>query len=213
MYKTDAVGIAAHARLNPENMTHVLFFAVATANCPFGQSVTTLRVLRDWTTDKGYGEALPHMAYAEITMEQKSGMGCGLTGMKLAAYQYLWANRADIFEKYTACLEIDNGHLIFWEYCMDCLCGMGLVKSAFAVQMLFGKLGCIDIHNARELGYTKCPTGKAKKQRPIYLHIQSIKTSEAWWDDWCNFVAAKYPGQFKDGEHVSKLHFDCIVGA
>lgn len=172
-----------------------------------------MNTLRKWTDISDGPADLEFMAYAEITMEQKSGMGCGLTGAKLAAYQYIWRNREDIFTKYQECLKTKNGHLIFWDYCMDCLMGMGMVKAAFAVQMLFNRLGCIDIHNARELGYEKCPTGKAKKQRPIYLEIQSIKTSEQWWNDWCVMLAEKYPGQFEDGEEVSKMHYDCIVGA
>ncbi len=207
MFKSDATAIKFYATLTPANMSHVLWFAVATANCPFRQSVNTLQVLRGW------GESIMSVEYANITQAEKSLMGCGMTASKLAAYQYLWANRESIYAKYMECLNMENGHIVFWEYCMDCLMGMGMVKAAFAVQMLFNKLGCIDIHNAKELGYSKCPTGKAKKQRPVYLNIQSVKTSEQWWDHWCHMLAKKYPGQFKDGEHVSRLHAIAIMGA
>lgn len=206
MFKTHAAAIAAYARRNPESMSHVLFFAVATANCPFMQSVNTMRLL------KGWGDDLPFVVYSEITMEQKSAAGCGLTASKLSAYLYLHANRDDIFHKYNECLNLPNGHLLFWEYILDCLPGMGMVKAAFAVQMLFNKLGCIDIHNARELGYDKAPSGRARKNRPTYLEIQAVKTSEQWWDDWCNMLAEKYPAQFTSGEHVSELHQWAIVG-
>lgn len=202
----DAKAIRLHSLTSPEAMFNTLAFAVATANCPFGQSLTTIRKIREWGGD------IMHKVYSEMTLEDKSGMGCGLTGMKFASYQYLYANRADIYKKYLECNAVDNGHLIFWEYCMDCLCGMGMVKSAFAVQMLFNRLGCIDIHNARELGYSKCPTGKARKNRPIYLNIQAVKTSEAWWNDWCALLAKKYPGQFDSAEQVSRLHSLAVNG-
>ena len=207
MFKRDAAAIKFYASLTPANMTHVIWFAIATANCPFQQSVNTLAVLRGW------GAGIMDVEYAAITQGEKSLMGCGMTATKLAAYQYIWANRESIFEEYTKCLDLDNGHLIFWDYCMDVLCGMGMVKAAFAVQMLFNELGCIDIHNAKELGYDKCPTGKAKKQRPVYLNIQSVKTSEQWWDGWCAMLATKYPGQFKSADYVSRLHAVAIMGA
>lgn len=207
MFKRDAAAIKFYATLTPANMTHVIWFAIATANCPFQQSVNTLAVLRGW------GANVMDIEYASITQGEKSLMGCGMTATKLAAYQYIWANRESIFEEYTKCLDLDNGHLIFWDYCMDVLCGIGMVKAAFAVQMLFNELGCIDIHNAKELGYDKCPTGKAKKQRPVYLNIQSVKTSEQWWNDWCTMLANKYPGQFKSADYVSRLHSVAIMGA
>ena len=207
MFKEHATAIKFYATLTPANMTHVLWFAVATANCPFGQSVNTLRVLRGW------GDSLMGVEYANITQGEKSLMGCGLTAAKLAAYQYLWAGRDSIYGKYLECLNLENGHLIFWDYILDTLPGMGMVKAAFAVQMLFNELGCIDIHNARDLGYDKAPAGRAKKQRPVYLNIQSVKTSEEWWNDWCEMLAKKYPGQFTDGEQVSRLHAVAIMGA
>lgn len=207
MFETDARAIKFYATLTPTNMTHILWFAVATANCPFQQSVNTLHVLRKW------GSGIMEVEYASVTQGEKSLMGCGLTASKLSAYQYLWTNRESIFDMYTECLTKDNGHIIFWNYILDTLPGMGMVKAAFAVQMLFNELGCIDIHNARELGYDKAPSGRAKKQRPVYLNMQSIKTSQQWWDDWCNMLAQKYPGQFKSGEHVSRLHAVAIMGA
>jgi len=206
MFERDAVAIRTFARQNPENMMQVIFFAIATANCPFGQSVATMRLLKKWGND------ITEVVYSELTLADKSGAGCGLTGMKLAAYQSLWLQRDVIFDKYMECDALDDGHLIFWHYAMDVLCGMGMVKAAFCVQMLFNKLGCIDIHNARELGYDKCPAGKAMKQRPIYLNIQSVKTSQQWWDDWCVFLAKKWPGQFTSGDHVSSLHATAIIG-
>lgn len=207
MFRTDATAIRFYATLTPANMTHILWFAVATANCPFQQSVNALNVLRGW------GPGVMDVSYGEITQAEKSLMGCGMTAAKLSAYQYLWTNREEIFEFYTKAQSMENGHLIFWHYILDTLPGMGMVKAAFAVQMLFNELGCIDIHNARGLGYDKAPSGRAMKQRPVYLNIQSVKTSEQWWDDWCNMLATKYPGQFKSGEHVSRLHAIAIMGA
>jgi thermostable 8-oxoguanine DNA glycosylase len=206
MFETHARNIKAFAALSPENMYYVLCFAVATANCPFQQSVNTLQQLKKW------GENVEFIEYADITQEQKSFMGCGLTTNKLAYYQSLWAGRHNIYDKYMECLETPQGYLIFWRYVMDCLSGMGLVKAAFAVQMLFNELGCIDVHNARELGQAVPKNKLSEKHRTVYLNMQAIKTSEQWWNDWCIMLAEKYPGQFKSGEHVSELHEFAIIG-
>lgn len=205
MFKRDAATIKAYARQNAENTFRVLAFAVATANCPFMQSVETLRYLRR------IGENVATLEYADIPTGERSAAGMGLNPMKVAAYRTLWADRESIYSKYIECLTLDNGHLTFWNYILDNLPGMGMVKAAFAVQMLFNELGCIDVHNAREQG-VKMPTGRAVKNRPVYLNIQAVKTSEQWWDDWCVLLAAKYPGQFRDGDHVSFLHSVAIFG-
>jgi hypothetical protein len=207
MFETHATAIRDYARTSPEATYHVIAFAVATANCPFQASVNTIKILREWNGD------IMGKTYADVTPAEKSLMGCGMTGMKLTAYQKLWSMREEIYSVYRDCmLDPELGHITFWNYAMDALMGMGMVKAAFATQMLFNRLGCIDIHNARELGFTSCPSGKAKKQRPVYLNMQNVKTSRQWWDDWCNALAAKYPGQFTDGEQVSMLHALAVTG-
>jgi len=206
MYERDATALRTFARINPVNTFRVLAFAVATANCPFMQSVEAMRFI------VAQGANIETFEYSNLTVEVKSAGGMGLSPMKMSAYNYLYTHRESIYAKYLECLTLDNGHLTFWEYILDNLPGMGLVKAAFATQMLFGKLGCIDIHNTRALGLEKMPSGRSKKQRPVYLNIQSVKTSQAWWDDWCNFLAAKNPGIFRDGDHVSFLHQVAVIG-
>lgn len=206
MFKRDALAIRAAALKSQEQTAFTLMFAVATANCPFWQSVHTLRIIRDW------GDSIVHIRYDELTQGEKSLMGCGMTKAKLAAYQYIWNSRDSIWAKFLECDNLPEGHLVFWHYLLDLVPGLGMVKAAFSVQMLFNKLGCIDIHNARELGYDKAPSGRAKKNRPLYLDIQSVKTSEQFWDDWCVMLAKKYPGQFTSGNQVSALHAYAVIG-
>jgi hypothetical protein len=198
--------IRNHALLSAENTFKVVAFAVATAQCPLMASIQTVRLLDKWTSETGAVKA-----YADVTQEEKSLCGIGLSPRKAANFAYLWEHRVSIHEKYLECRELPNGHLIWWNYCMDVLCGMGLVKAAFCTQLLFGELGCVDVHNARELGIPM-PTGKSGKGREAYLTIQAAKTSEAWWNEWCDFIADKYPTQFADGNTVSVLHEYAITG-
>ena len=98
--------------------------------------------------------------------------------------------------------------------------GLGLVKAGFLAQLLTGKGGCIDIHNAKLYGVDLSQvniTGKEKletKERKIDCYVKTcedIGGSQYLWDEWCAFVASKYPTRFKDAEDVSKLHVSAIT--
>lgn len=98
--------------------------------------------------------------------------------------------------------------------------GIGLVKAGFLAQLLTGKGGCIDVHNAKLYGVDLSKlkiTAKEKpetKERKIDLYVktcENIGGSQYLWDEWCAFVASKYPTKFKDAEDVSKLHVSAIT--
>lgn len=198
--------IREYAVQSADNTFSAIAFAVISAQCALLPTVNATRLVRAWTADTGKVKT-----YAMITSEEKSMCSTGLSPRKIESLTYLWENRTSIYTKYLECLAEINGHLIWWNYCMDTLSGMGMVKAAFCTQLLFGELGCIDTHNARELG-VKMPTGKSLKGRDLYLKLQSGKTSEQWWCDWCDFLAAKYPHLFEHGEQVSNLHEYAIKG-
>ena len=209
----DAQAIMTASLASADQTYMTVAFAVATANCPFMQSINTMYVLKKWGADVEF------KVYAEITIEEKSMMGCGLTANKLAYYKELYRNRYEIHAKYLECYGMDNGHLVFWEYCMDCLQGMAFIKAAFATQMLWGAsdesgIFCVDVHNANRLGI-KLPTGakKSKNKRAQYLNICVLSgwTSSFAWQSWCDFLANKYPGQFTDGMQVSRMHSQAVI--
>lgn len=200
MFSRDAVSIRSAASTSADVMARVLMFAIVTANAPLRFAVNAALWLR--TRD------FTDMAYGDLTIADKSYMGAAMTGTKLAAVQHVWATRETLFAQYQ---ELDA--VSFWNLCIDTVPGLGMVKAAFAVQMLYNELGCIDVHNLRELGLDrKAVTGKSQRRRAQYLNIQAVKSSREWWDTWCDFVAAKYPGQFSDGDYVSRLHKLATVG-
>lgn len=198
--------IAAKAE-TPEGLAEILWFAVATAQCPFQASVNTISQLRKWGSD------IEFVVYSEITVEQKSKMGVGINGNKLAAFQYIWVNRDVIHDKFKECKAEELGHITFWNYLIDCVPGLGMTKAAFSVQMSFaGGLLCLDVHNMRKLGYDGCLTGKSKVKRAKYLELSGNWTSEQAWGGWCESLAEKYSHLFESGEHVSALHVYGLTG-
>lgn len=208
MFKRDASAIQFASVRSADTMAFTLMFAVATANCPFKQSIEAMGILRRRFL-------LGQYELTDFTDAEKSVMGCAFTGAKYNHYVNIWVKRVLIHNHYTVYHNAGDWEA-FWNYCMDELSGMGLVKAAFATQMLFGKMGCIDIHNAREMGYDKAPAGKSKKQRENYLKIQAIKSSEEWWNDWCNALTTKtrtgyIVGQYS-GDQISMMHSAAVLG-
>lgn len=202
MFTRDAVLIREEAQKSSEVMARAIIFAILTANAPLRASVNAALWIR------AQGNRFPTLSYADLTLADKSYMGAAMTSRKLAWAQHVWATREELFARYKSMDAIS-----FWELLLDTVPGLGLVKAAFAVQMLYNKLGCLDVHNLRELGVTRTAvSGKTANKRAGYLNLQAVKSSEAWWSQWCDFIAAKYPGQFDSGDYVSRLHAIAVVG-
>ena len=186
MFIRDAVAIKDAADKSPEVTAYAVMFAVASANAKFNDTVNTLNFLksRDITT----------LSFASLTVADRSFTATGLSTAKLAALQYIWRNRHSI---HSAAQWLDATS--FWHYLIDVVPGLGLVKAAFTVQLPKNELGCLDIHNMRDLGHTKVLRPQSAKDRDTYLRLQDSRTSEQWWDFWCNLYAEKYPHLYANG--------------
>ena len=93
--------------------------------------------------------------------------------------------------------------------------GMGIVKASFMAQMLTLEGACLDTHNLRHLGldqntFRLAKTLKADTVRDrIVTYVATWRAhgdSATWWNDWCEFVASKYPARFANAAHVSDVH-------
>jgi len=198
MFSTDAVAIRTAAEASPDTMARVIMFAIVTANAPLHAAANA----SEWLGRVDFSR----MAYGDVTTADRSYMGAAMSGAKLAAVQHVWASRESLYRQYRTMDAVS-----FWNLCIDTVPGLGMVKAAFTVQMLYNELGCIDTHNLRMLGLDRnAVSGKSKRKREQYLQIQSVRSSEQWWNDWCDFVATKYPARYSDGEQVSRLHVEAV---
>lgn len=202
MFKRDAHSIRRAAESSPEVTANAIIFAILTANAPLRHSVNAAL----WVRSKG--ESIMSLTYQDITKDEKSLMGNAMNTAKLGWVQNVLANKEEIFGKYQDMTAIE-----FWNYLLDNVPGLGLVKAAFAVQMLYNELGCIDTHNLRMHNIDKnAVVGKTKAKRANYLKIQAVKSSESWWTDWCNVVAKRFPRQYESADYVSRLHTIAVIG-
>jgi hypothetical protein len=97
--------------------------------------------------------------------------------------------------------------------------GLGICKAGFLCQLIHGQVGCLDTHNLRRFGLSptafRTPnTAKALSERlEVYLHTCDGVGGgpEALWNDWCYVQSQLYPEQWRDDEHVSRYHAECII--
>lgn len=97
--------------------------------------------------------------------------------------------------------------------------GLNIPKAAFVLQMLGEPIGCIDTHNARLLGVDSNDLlmDKSRQYKPEKVwryigmcHSSVLEGPKNMWDNWCSFIADKYPKHFADPESVSQLHVDRV---
>ena len=100
--------------------------------------------------------------------------------------------------------------------------GLGIPKSAFVVQLLTGKAGCMDVHNIKrympEVDASKgtpamfqASGNSDTKSRKVYSLdiVDEAGGSVNMWINWCNLIGLKQDCHFTGGADVSALHQEC----
>ena len=95
--------------------------------------------------------------------------------------------------------------------------GLGLAKSGFILQMIFGVVGCIDSEN-QKIYKVKVPELKgsqsAKRRHELaceYVALcETIGGTESVWDKWCDYMAEKNPNVWDSGDAVSLEHQEWV---
>ncbi|MEK9895073.1 MAG: hypothetical protein VW518_01425 [Burkholderiaceae bacterium] len=136
--------------------------------------------------------------------------------IKREAFEYINANKKFLHKNlYSNDLSVAEKILS-----MTSIPGIGIVKAGFIVQLCTGQVGCLDVHNLKMFGLTESTFKFSKSVRQntalakINLYIetcQKLGGSEFLWDNWCEFIAKKYPKHFKSAEEISKMHVDLII--
>lgn len=101
--------------------------------------------------------------------------------------------------------------------------GLGMVKAGFVMQLVFGRVGCMDVHNTRrfykvDMKSVSLSAGVKKdstKFKKIVNYVQLCKnyrSTAKLWDSWCEQLVFKpcNRGRFADGNAVSKLHVTAL---
>jgi hypothetical protein len=201
MFASHQKTIQTYAQSGPEALAHVITFVYATVQ----QSINTVPAIMEDIDENG--------AHSEY-----------LWGWKREAYMFVDENQQTIFDNAMA---LYDGHadpivcereLIAY---FATLPGLGLVKGGFVVQLAFGLGGCIDRHNVAMLGADvnllradlfKNGSHKARAKRldKYQALLASAGGTEMLWDNWCEYVADKFPNIYESGFAVSRLHVEAL---
>lgn len=148
--------IQAFAQQSPENFAQVLMFAPLTANTGFDRFSEWFQVLMKWlrghdrVTQEEVGNFVSGVG-AERTGVDKGKMLASVIdrgdGNKSALIAYVWSHRDELYRE--AMKLASEGAFVALMEKFAALPGVQPVKAGFIVQMLFGQLGCLDVHNQR----------------------------------------------------------------
>ena len=203
MFLSHQPPIGQYARQSPDNLLDVLTFVQLTIRQPLHTVPAAMRNVRAEQDDSHY-----------------------LWGFKAEAFRYASKHRTVI---YSDALNLFNladparseSELLDYFATMQ---GFGLVKAGFMLQLCFGLVGCIDSHNLEQYrlrprapmfeawAYKQASLRHRQTLRNDYLHIcRSLGGPCLLWDKWCNYVANRHTGLYRDAFQVSKLHCDAIL--
>ena len=136
-------------------------------------------------------------------------------GNKAKTYEWLKANGEDLYQRVMDLETTSERMLALTE-----IPGMGLVKAGFIMQLVFGEVGCIDLHNIKlygvepkRLAWSNSLKTETKIKKIVgYLELcQQLGGSEFLWDEWCYHLASKNPNNFVDGDQVSAVHLSYLT--
>ena len=96
--------------------------------------------------------------------------------------------------------------------------GLGLAKAGFCCQLFAGRVGCIDVRNLRRLSISptvlklnkKASKETQEKRIAAYVEACSKRRCSWLWNTWCDLIAKKQPTKWRDGNHVSLVHFEYL---
>ena len=149
-----------------------------------------------------------------------------LWGWKRKSYEYIQAHGKRVYDEL---MEVEKSALgvrkknIMMMGIITEIPGLNLAKAGFVMQLMFGRVGCMDVHNVRRFKIkpaditimkTNGAVGKDKKIKKYLSLCTGYRNSETLWDSWCNLVANKSCNSkhFDSGNDVSWFHLTSLVG-
>jgi hypothetical protein len=217
--------IQEFALKSPENMAITLIFPIATQ-------------LKDWgEVSRHFGDLVTHLRSRnnlQFTQEERKIIRWkGLAYVGREGIEYIWQNRKQLFNKIKPLIDTNNSFELY-QFLASHVPKLGVVKAGFAVQLLTGKLGCIDSVNTRFLnippeilnpttgkiissvkGFIDKKTNELNEKglRILKSYEQFLKTLQRYkgddesrqlWDTWCSIIGIR---ALTAGEKDSRFAF------
>lgn len=204
-YAKHIQAIQSYAMASPENFAQVLIFSPLSANVGFAKHWDNFHVLmmilKHNFPDKVTKKELEHAV--DSFPDYLHNLAMTIHGWKLDTVAYVWSNRESMMSRLTALAKDDDDEKLLHELVK--IPGVQAVKAGFIAQLLFGRAGCIDVHNidiykkaypelSKDLNannWTKKDSVGKYVKTLRNLKDKGIGTSELW-DVWVDFVENFY---------------------
>lgn len=219
MFKDHNPVINEYMQANAQQMIDGIMFVVLSVKTPFH---TMAQQMQDYRANGGDSKYV--------------------WGFKRQTYDYLQEHGQDLYDElmdlrtrtefYSKGQPIKFRGRQIWHHrdkqmmlCLTDVPGLGVVKAGFVMQMMFGRVGCIDVHNqrrlysvdAKSLQLTKAAKDDTKLVKiDAYVNIcKKNNSTQRLWDQWCEQLTDKRcnKGRFASGNDVSAYHVHALVGA
>lgn len=177
---------------------------------------------------------MPHWMWPKMMDDYRENGGNSqyLFGFKKDTYKYLQEHGADLYDDLmelwmTPKKEL-GGTVMTKDGAMMMrlleVPGLGLAKAGFVMQMMFGRVGCMDVHNIRRMYKVDVkdvmiskgakPETKFRKIMNYVSLFQANRSTERIWDSWCEQVMYNKcnRGRFSSADEVSRLHLTVLTG-
>ncbi len=195
--------IAAFAQASPENMASAISFVLLTIRADFMQVMQTfpllMTVLMTHFRDRPMASGELEAKLAEMMARQASrshpnlrvtsqagkvyrkgyGVGGQIFGFKYDGVTDAWNRRAAIYGSLMNLVAKKDTIAVF-EYLLSNVKGLAQAKAGFCVQLIFGEMGCIDMHNVNLYSQFYLDRGQPRSKsnvfQPDHLNGLSIRS-------------------------------------
>ena len=188
MYTKHNPVIAEHGNSSPNGLQDIITFVVATIQTPISRATTVAEDIHKNGANSKY-----------------------LNQSKRLTVEYIKKHKRSLHRKLQSSETPEDAVKLLID-----LPGLGIVKAAFAAQLLGHDIGCIDRHNVILYNVPQCtlriPSSlqPATKDRKIADYVELCKDiggTEVMWDNWCEYVAnSKWNRKLPTAELVSYEH-------
>ncbi|OJW13156.1 MAG: hypothetical protein BGO49_20375 [Planctomycetales bacterium 71-10] len=183
--------IAAFAQASPENMASAIIFVLLTIRADFMQVMQTFPLLmsvlmthfKDRPMAPGELEAkltemmarqaagshpnLRVTSKAGKVYRQGYGVGGQIFGFKYDGVTDVWNRREAIYGSVTNLVAKKDTIAVF-EYLLANVKGLAQAKAGFCVQLIFGEMGCIDMHNVNLYSQYYLDRGQPRSKNNVF---------------------------------------------
>ena len=183
--------IAAFAQASPENMASAIIFVLLTIRADFMQVMQTfpllMTVLMTFFRDKPIAPGELEAKLSEMMARQASrthpnlritskagkvyrrgyGVGGQIFGFKYDGVTDAWNRRGAIHGSLMNLVAKKDTIAVF-EYLLSNVKGLAQAKAGFCVQLIFGEMGCIDMHNVNLYSQFYLDRGQPRSKSSVF---------------------------------------------